>query len=723
MPAAKRPSKSKKRGSTPKRLSDYRRPTSRRPQSKKKTPAKRRRPPARRSWAWRYRRVLFLVGLLGATAVAGVAYLIARVPLPPDVVSSQTTLLTDASGARLAELHGTENRLPVHLNKVPKSLQDAVIAAEDRHFFRHSGVDPIGVIRATWADLRGRPLQGGSTITQQYVKNTYVGRDRTIVRKLREAVLAVKLERKYGKQEILERYLNTIYLGRGAYGVQAAADAYFAKDVGDLSVADSAYLAALIRQPDSGATEEAVARRNHLLAVMAHMHAIGRSQSAAAERAPVALVALRPRDATVTRGGRGTEYFVEYVRQRLLQQYDERTILKGGLRVQTTLDLRLQSYAFDAVTNVLDRPGDPDAAVVTLDDAGRVVAMVGGRDWTRSKVNLAVGTQGGGHGRQGGSAFKPLVLAATLKDGYSVESSFQGPPQIVIPKADNGKDWTVTNFEDESFDRLNLLDATAQSVNTVYAQLVVALGPEKVVQTAHQLGIDSELKAVPSIALGTQDVSVLEMANAYSTFARGGFRIDPQVITRVTTADGTVIQENKPRRTRVLDRDQADTVTYALRRVVSSGTGTGAAFGKPCAGKTGTSEDYGDAWFVGYTPRLTTAVWMGYAEGQSRQMLDVHGRKVNGGSFPATIFNRFMTKATRNMDAADFTTPASFGGRILGSKLPFDAPPIDPNVQHVGTPPAVQHVGPSTPPTRPEPRPVTTTTVVEPPPEPDGAPP
>jgi penicillin-binding protein 1A len=717
MPAAKRPSKAKKRGSTPKRLSDYKRPPSRRAPSKgKKASAKRRRPPARRSWAWRYRRLLFLVARLGATAIA-------RVPLPPDVVSSQTTLLTDATGARLAELHGTENRLPVHLNKVPKSLQDAVIAAEDRHFFRHSGVDPIGVIRATWADLRGRPLQGGSTITQQYVKNTYVGRDRTIVRKLREAVLAVKLERKYGKREILERYLNTIYLGRGAYGVQAAADAYFAKDVGDLSVADSAYLAALIRKPDSGATDEAVARRNHLLAVMAQMHAISRPQSVTAVRAPVALVALRPRDATVTRGGRGTEYFVEYVRQRLLQQYDERTILKGGLRVQTTLDLRLQSYAFDAVTNVLDRPGDPDAAVVTLDDAGRVVAMVGGRDWTKSKVNLAVGTQGGGHGRQGGSAFKPLVLAATLKDGYSVESSFQGPPQIVIPKADNGKDWTVTNFEDESFDRLNLLDATAQSVNTVFAQLVVALGPEKVVETAHQLGIDSELKAVPSIALGTQDVSVLEMANVYSTFARGGFRIDPQVIMRVTTADGTVIQENKPRRTRVLDRDQADTVTYALRRVVSSGTGTGAAFGKPCAGKTGTSEDYGDAWFVGYTPRLTTAVWMGYAEGQSRKMLDVHGRKVNGGSFPATIFNRFMTKATRNMDAADFTAPASFGGRILGTKLPFDAVPIDPNVQHVGAPPSVQHVGPSTT-NPPERRPATTTTVpVDAAPEPDEAPP
>ena len=685
----------------------------RRPPAKK---AKKKRPPAaraapkrktqrgRRSWLWRYRRVLFLFGLLFATAAAGMAYLIARVPLPPDVVSSQTTMLTDATGARLGELHGTENRVPVTLDKVPKSLQDAVLAAEDRHFFRHSGVDPIGIVRATWADIRGRPLQGGSTITQQYVKNTYVGSDRTLVRKLREAVLAVKLERKYGKREILERYLNTIYLGRGAYGMQAAADAYFGKDVGALSITESAYLAGLIRKPDAGATDEAVVRRNLVLGSMDRMGAITTRQREAAERVPEVLVPFRSRDATVSRVGAGTEYFVEYVRQRLLQHYDERTILKGGLRVQTTLDLRAQTAAYEAVRGVLDRPNDPDAALVAIDDAGRVVAMVGGRDWAKSKVNLAVGTQGGGHGRQGGSAFKPLVLAATVKEGYSVESSFSGPPQITIPHADNGKDWQVENFEDESFGPINLLDATAHSVNTVYAQLVVALGPQKVVDMAHELGIESELKPVPSIALGTQDVSVLEMASAYSTLARGGFRVEPEVIMKVSTADGNVIQENRPRRTRVLDRDQADTVTYALQRVVNGGTGTGAKFGKPVAGKTGTSEDYGDAWFVGYTPRLTAAVWMGYPEGQAHAMVDVHGRKVNGGSFPATIFSRFMSRATRNHEATPFQSPPAFGGRILGTKIAFDETAAGDGVQHVGAEPSVQHVGPVTSvPTRPQP--------------------
>jgi penicillin-binding protein 1A len=229
---------------------------------------------------------------------------------------------------------------------------------------------------------------------------------------------------------------------------------------------------------------------------------------------------------------------------------------------------------------------------------------------------------------------------------------------------------------------------------------------------------------VPSIALGTQDVSVLEMADAYSTFARGGFHVDPQVITRVTNADGTLIQENKPRRTRVLDREASDTVTYALQRVVQSGTGTGAAFGKPCAGKTGTSEDFGDAWFVGYTPRLTTAVWMGYAEGQSRKMIDVHGRKVNGGSFPASIFNRFMTKATKNVDVGSFTSPASFDGRILGTKVPYDTTGADDSIQHVGAPTTVQHVGPSTTFGRPSATAATTTTLAsDVPPEPDEAPP
>ena len=255
-----------------------------------------------------------------------------------------------------------------------------------------------------------------------------------------------------------------------------------------------------------------------------------------------------------------------------------------------------------------------------------------------------MGDEGGGSGRQGGSTFKPFALAEAVQEGYSLESSFRGPAKIVLPKADQGNDWEVTNYEGASFGQINLIDATVNSVNTVYAQLVDTLGPEKVVDMAKQLGITSELAPVASIALGTQNVSVLEMANAYSTLARGGIRYDPEVITKVTMND-TVLPDNRPKGVRVLEKAQADQVNFALEQVVARGSGTGAQVeNTKVKGKTGTTEDFGDAWFVGSTRSLTVAVWMGYPEGQSQQLLNVHGvRKVNGGSLPARIFQRFVS--------------------------------------------------------------------------------
>jgi penicillin-binding protein 1A len=300
--------------------------------------------------------------------------------------------------------------------------------------------------------------------------------------------------------------------------------------------------------------------------------------------------------------------------------------------------------------------------------------MVGGKDWNASKVNLAVGAAGGGAGRQAGSAFKPFVLAETLHEGYTAESSFLGPAAITLPHADRGNDWKVSNFEEESFGRLNLIDATEHSVNTVYAQLVTAIGPENVVSMAHSAGIKSKLDPVPSITLGTQNVSVMEMADSYLTFANEGTETDPQVFSKITDASGAVLYDGKPQRKRVLPRDQADVMNFTLSQVVEHGTGTGAKFGKPVAGKTGTTEDFGDAWFVGYTPKLSTAVWMGYTQGQSRQMTDVHGMKVNGGSLPATIFSRFMTKATKDPtydSDAEFPKPATFPGKVLGARVAF----------------------------------------------------
>ncbi|MBV8979954.1 MAG: PBP1A family penicillin-binding protein [Acidimicrobiia bacterium] len=609
--------------------------------------------------------------------------MIAQVPLPKDTPLAQTTILTDAKGNQLAVLHGDENRLPVKLSQVPKVLQDAVIASEDRKFYSHAGVDPLGVLRATWADVRhGSTVQGGSSITQQYVKNTYTGSQRTFMRKVKEAVLATKVERKYSKRQILERYLNTIYFGRGAYGVQAAAHAYFDKDVQQLGLPESALLAGLIRGPEEadparGPAPAALAnqRRSEVLEAMVETDAISASQKTEAESVPIDSKPRAPKT-TIASSAPGSEYFVDYVRRQLVKSYGEDAVLRGGLHVQTTLDQGLQKQAYDAVYKTLwDSKNDPAGALVTMDGDGHVLAMVGGRDWNASKVNLAVGTAGGGVGRQAGSSFKPFVLAEMLKEGYSVESSFLGPQKITLPKADNGKDWEVSNFDNEGFGRLNLVDATAHSVNTVYAQLVAAIGPQNVIPTAQALGIRSPLDPVPSITLGTQNVSVMEMADAYLSFANEGMQTDPQVFSKITDATGAVLYDGKPHRTKALSRSQADVMNFTLSQVVQRGTGTGAQIGVPVAGKTGTTEDFGDAWFVGYTPKLATAVWMGYPEGQSKKMTDVHGvHNVNGGSLPATIFNRFMTRAVhdpRFANGGDFPKPDSFPGKILGQRVPY----------------------------------------------------
>jgi penicillin-binding protein 1A len=672
------------------------------------TKTKRKRSRKRRSWVWRYRRLLYLFGLLLFTALAGAAYVISQIPLPKAAAGqAQTSFFVDAAGNQLAVLHGGENRVPVTYDRMPKVLIDAVVATEDRNYFTHGGLDPIGIARATWADIRHKKaVQGGSTITQQYVKNVYLGRERTFVRKLKEAVIAVKLERKYDKKQILERYLNTIYFGRGAYGVQAAARAYFAKDVAALTLPEAAFLAGAIRSPVAADPIRnvglAATVRDRALAAMVRAKAITPAERFAAEQQPVTVVAPAAAATTYSRSDKGTQYFVDYVRQELVARFGEDLVLRGGLRVKTTLDMRAQVAAYDAVYGLLNRATDPAGALVAIDADGRVIAMVGGRDWETSRVNLATGVAGGGGGRQGGSAFKPFVLAEAVKEGYTVSSALPGPPKIVLPKADRGRDWEVNNYEKESFDRLNLVDATVHSVNTVYAQIVAAVGPDKVVDMAHKLGITSPLNPVVSITLGTQNVSVLEMADAYLTFSQGGVQVKQRVVEKVTLTDGTVLEDTRSERTRVLDRGQADVVNFVLKQVVDHGTGTGAQFGRPMAGKTGTTENYGDAWFVGYTPQLSAAVWMGYPSGQSKSLAGVHGvAKLNGGSLPATIFSRFMSAVAKSVDSGDFVTPKSFPGRLLPSagRIPAGSTTTSspPGSTTSGPPPS--RPGPTTPPT------------------------
>jgi len=630
------------------------------------------------------------VVLGGFTLLAGAAYVYFRLPLPKDVPPAQTTFLYDVHGKRLASLDTGQTRVAVPLNKVPKVLVDAVLSSEDRNFYKHGGIDPVGIIRATWADVRNRgTVQGGSTITQQYVKNTYLGQERTFTRKLKEAALAVKIQRKLSKDQILERYLNTVYFGRHAYGVQAAARAYYGKDVGQLDLSESAYLAGLIRAPELAQPERnmqlALTRRHLVLQAMEHNHKITASQRSAVEATPLGVQAVGRQDPAVEHATDGTDYFVDYVRRQLVGMFGEAAVYSGGYRVKTSLDPSAQKQAFQAVYGTLDRDSDPSGALVALDDHGLVRAMVGGKNYKQSKVNLAVGKAGGGSGRQAGSTFKPLLLAETVKEGYSVESALPGPAKVILPKADVGpygpRDWTVTNFDNEDFGpKVNLIDATRNSVNTVYAQLVVAIGADKLKAMAADLGVKTPLQAVNAMVLGSESVSVMDMATAFSTLANLGERVDPRAILEVDGPDGKVIRKFDEKRTRVLDRQSAAIVDFCLQQVVQRGTGVGANIGKPMIGKTGTTENFGDAWFVGGTRKMTAAVWMGFPEGASHTMDNVRGIHVNGGSFPATIFKRFMSAAQRGVDPGSFPSVSSFPGKLLkGTKVLFSTSTTTPS--------------------------------------------
>lgn len=643
---------------------------------------------SRRSFVWRHRRFLWCTGLLLFTALAGAAYLASKVPVPSAAPPTQTTFLTYVDGTRLATLDSGQSRVVVPLDRIPKVVQQAVVATEDRKFYQHRGVDPVGIVRALVANVRGQGArQGGSTITQQYVKITFTARQRTLTRKVREAVLAVKLERELSKDQILERYLNAVYFGRGAYGVQAAAQAYFGLNVQDLHLQQAAYLAGLIRAPQTADIgrdpKTATVRRDLTLRSMVGTRAITQHEADVVVATPLNSYTIRRSDQlpSVEDHDIGTEYFVDMVRRSLIAKYGEATVLGGGLRVTTSLDRTLQGDAYRAVEDTLYK-SEPAGALVALDGDGHIVSLVGGRDYGLSTVNLALGKGFGGGGRQAGSTFKPFLLAETVHEGYTVESAFTAPPKFTVPKADNGKDYTVSNFEGESpASQINLIDATELSVNTVYIQLELAIGggdaakgAAKMAAMAKQLGVASPLAANASLVLGSSAVSPLDMAAGYSSFADGGMQTPPLSILQVTDRDGNVLEQAKVQRNQVLSTTEANVVTHCLQQVIAKGTGTGAQLsgGQPAAGKTGTTNDYADAWFVGYTPtRLTAAVWMGWPDGESRQMSDVRGKPVTGGYLPATIWKRFVDSAYRDaawmrQGPADFVQPTSFPGVVIG---------------------------------------------------------
>ena len=632
---------------------------------------------------WRARRWIFAVVLLGAAVVSGGLYELTRVPLPAARALAQTTFVYDSSGHVLASF-SEQNRVDVPLSRVAPILIDAVVSTEDRHFFTEGALNPVSMARAFLSDAAGSGnLQGASTITQQYVKQTYLSSQRTISRKLKEAALAIRLSRSESKQQILQGYLNTIYWGRGAYGIQAAARTYFGVGADALTLPESALLAGMIRDPDTAdpVRDPAVAHQHQqdTLAALVRDKKITEAQAQAAAAVPFSSYVKPPVTASASSAllPAGEDYFVEAVREELIAKYGQAEVDGGGLRVTTTLDPTLQAEAYGAVygnnADSLDpAAGEPSGALVSMDDNGEVRALVGGQDYRTSSVDLALGTAGGGGGRQPGSTFKAIMLAELLKLGYSPLSTLPAPPEVVFPHGNaDGSPWVVKNFEGESpKPQMDVIDATADSINTVYAQIVDKIGPANLDAMAVQLGIKpSELGDNLSEVLGSDEVSPLEMAAVYATFADDGVYHAPLLVTRVTDANGRSLPLPVAPTTRVvLSPAQDAEETDVLQQVVLRGTGTAAGnVGSAVAGKTGTTDNSANAWFIGYTPRLTTAVWMGYAS-RYKPMVDFRGlTSVQGGTVPAQLWHNYMAAAIRSQPqwAGWFTPAYSLDGATL----------------------------------------------------------
>ncbi|MBN1193492.1 MAG: PBP1A family penicillin-binding protein [Coriobacteriia bacterium] len=569
----------------------------------------------------------------------------------PTVFSvAQTTKIYSADGVLLANLY-LENRQVVELDQISPHLLHAVVAVEDERFYQHNGVDFPGIARALVTNFTTGRNEGASTLTQQYIRNTILADERFEIsyrRKAREAVLAMELERKHSKDEILAMYINTVYYGEGAYGAEAAALTYFNKHASELTIAEAALLAGLPQAPGRLSPydnpEDAVSRRQWVLSKMFEQ---GYITSEEYESAKVEGLSLQRSPELDEQGVYSAPYFVAHVKKLLQDEYGTSLVFKGGLTVYTTLDTTLQTYAESAVTGVLNLPEDPDAALVAIDpNTGYVKALVGGRNWETNKFNFATQAR-----RQPGSSFKMFTLVTALEEGMPPSRKLDSSSPAVI--ATGGRPWKVGNAEGGGGrGYITLQQATVGSVNTAFARLIAELGAEKVVLTARRMGIESDIKPYLSITLGSQEVTPIEMASAFGTLAADGKHYPHTSITKIVDANGETIFEAAPEGEQVISHSIAYAATSILKGVISGGTATRANIGRPAAGKTGTTQDYRDAWFVGYTPQLVCSVWMGYTP--ERPMRNVHGRKVFGGTFPAPIWHDFMIKALADQPVLDF---------------------------------------------------------------------
>jgi len=627
------------------------------------------RKPRRRRWLRRLVAVGGVVFLLGTLAVA-VAALWAFTVLPrslPSVTALETlqpllgSKVYDDNDELFTEFH-VERRIFIPLAQIPKPLRDAILAVEDARFYSHWGVDPMGIARAIYQNFRrGRIVEGGSTITQQLAKVLFLTPDKSLDRKLKEAFLALELERRYSKDRILEMYLNQIYFGAGAFGVEAAARTYFGKSVSELGLPEAALLAALPRAPSTYSPfehpEQARRRRAHVLNRMVEVGAITKARAIGASTADLALV---PPERRRTTG----PYYAEYIRQLLEEKYGADIVYKGGLSIYSTISPTMQLQAEQALREGLKtlegrtqtvakgRPAKtlserPEGAVLTIDpQTGYIKAMVGGYDFFRSEFNRAVQAR-----RQPGSAFKPFVYIAALESGLTPATTIEDAP-VTYPFGQNGKPWKPDNYDRKFRGVTTLQQAVEESINVVTVKLQEQIGIRRTVEVARRLGVQSPLNDDLTIALGSSDLTLLELTSAYGTLANQGVWVAPTAIRYVTDAEGKLLEENIPQGREAISPEIAYVMTHMLRGVVERGTGVGAkTLGRPLAAKTGTTNDYSNAWFIGFTPKVVTGVWVGYDRPRSL------GRDETGSRVAVPIWVDYMSRVLAGTPSEEFPVP------------------------------------------------------------------
>ena len=619
--------------------------------------------------SWRVVRWILLPPLLLAVlAVAGVAvaaYVYWPTDLPPAKALEE---YTPSVGSRvyadddefLTEFQA-EKRIFVPFQQIPPALRNAIIAVEDARFYSHFGVDVRGILRAAYANFRhGRVVEGGSTITQQLAKVLFLTPDRSFSRKVKEALLAFELEKRYSKDRLLELYLNQVYMGHGAFGVEAAARMYFGKSVQDLTLPEAAMLAALPRSPGNYSPFERpeLAQRRRAIVVgrlLEHGY-ISEAEAKATNRAPLGLVPSE------RRRGSG-QYFLEYLQQSLEAKYGSDVLYKSGLAIYTTLDPVLQRAAEQALRDGLQSlagrqgaraaargkgspaPVAPEGAVVVIEAAtGYVKALIGGDDFARTEFNRALHAH-----RQPGSAFKPFVYLAALEAGHAPTEILDDSP---IRYVSAGKVWAPENYDGKFRGPVTLQQALEESINVPTIRLLEQLGVSPVIEAARRAGIQSPLPHDLTLALGSGDVTLLELTAAYGTFANQGIRMEPLMVRYVTDAQGRLVEENIPQGREAIDPGVANRLTQMLRGVVERGTGVAArVLERPLAGKTGTTNDFSNAWFVGYTPSIVAGVWVGHDRPRSL------GHEETGARAALPIWVAVMRTALRGQPVEDFPAP------------------------------------------------------------------